>query len=170
MPKFNATEYANEYISKNYDRLSLAIPGGMKSEFQNHVNEHKEKYKSITDFLIKSAKAQIEIDNESSKLEIKPVEEIPEQETQSATLTPSFRVDSMDYPTGMLDSPSIDELRKRRDAIADKRNAAKERRDAFRAEMSQKEEQPMNNIGELFAQLGAEQISKEQSEGEPQNS
>lgn len=63
MADFNATKYANDYIAKNYDRLSLAFPGGSKAAFQAHVDEHRDKYKSITDFLYQAARAQIDRDN-----------------------------------------------------------------------------------------------------------
>lgn len=64
MADFNATKYANDYIAKNYDRLSLAFPGGSKAVFQAHVDKHRDKYKSITDFLYQAAHAQIDNDNE----------------------------------------------------------------------------------------------------------
>lgn len=65
MSAFNATEYANDFIAKNYDRLSLAFPRGTKKAFQAHIEKNRDKYKSITDFLLKAANAQIEADNQA---------------------------------------------------------------------------------------------------------
>lgn len=48
--KFDQNKYIREYNEKNYDRIQLRIPKGMKAEWQARA---KEEGKSLTEWIIK---------------------------------------------------------------------------------------------------------------------
>lgn len=174
MADFNATKYANDYIAKNYDRLSLAFPGGSKAAFQAHVDEHRDKYKSITDFLYQAARAQIDRDNatDAAPPVPSPVNQA-EQKTETLEDIISRRRAEADAERAKANGPS--ELmkealavgRKRKEAADQRREAARERDAAFREAMAQ--EKPaveVPNVGAMMAGLGASLSERAQTEDE----
>ena len=54
---------ANAFIKKHYDRMSLALPKGLKQEMTEHVAKYPDKYRSITDLVAQAIRAKIESDN-----------------------------------------------------------------------------------------------------------
>ncbi|MBE6725133.1 MAG: hypothetical protein E7576_08095 [Ruminococcaceae bacterium] len=57
-----ASRKANAFINDHYDRMSLALPKGLKAEMADHVAKYPEKYRSITDLVAQAVRARIAAD------------------------------------------------------------------------------------------------------------
>ena len=174
MPEFNATKYANEYIAKNYDRLSLAFPGGSKARFQAHIDEHRDKYKSITDFLYQAANAQIDRDNGADEAFPAPsptagAEKKAEtlEELISRKRAEAAEENAKANGPSELMKEALAVGQKRKEAADQRREAARERDAAFREAMAQeKPAAEVPDIGAMMAGLGASLSERAQTEDE----
>ena len=56
------TKKANAFIADHYDRLSLALPKGMKAEIHEYMNRHPGQYRSLTDLICKAIQKELQKD------------------------------------------------------------------------------------------------------------
>ena len=45
--KFNVVEYKNQYTRENYDRISIALPKGMKGMLKEYCDKHNVSMTSV---------------------------------------------------------------------------------------------------------------------------
>lgn len=57
---FNKCAYDNEYVRNNYDRISLVVPRGQKSQIQAHADLHGE---SVNSFIQRAIRETMERDD-----------------------------------------------------------------------------------------------------------
>ena len=62
--KFNKTEYKNQFIAENYDRVNLTVPKGKKELVKNHAEAQGE---STNAFINRAIDETIARDNEEKE-------------------------------------------------------------------------------------------------------
>ena len=62
--KFNKTEYKNQFIAENYDRVNLTVPKGKKELVKNHAEAQGE---STNAFINRAIDKTIARDNEEKE-------------------------------------------------------------------------------------------------------
>lgn len=60
--KFDRVKYTNKYIKKNYDRLGILLPQGMKAKL---VEEAKNRNMSTTKLIVDTLVRELGLDNQS---------------------------------------------------------------------------------------------------------
>lgn len=60
---FNKSEYDNNYVRNNYDRISVTVPKGLKAQLQAHAEHRRE---SLNGFIQRAIREAVERDGGTS--------------------------------------------------------------------------------------------------------